>query len=91
MANAHADQVCEIGFNQSVLVGGRELHVQTEVLFRDQLIVRTTINDGGVVRLAERLVYEGEPSGVDAIRAVAEAQHTRHVQELTEESHRGAH
>ena len=91
MVDARTDGVREIGFNQSVQVNGRELHVQTEVLGRDQLIVRTTVNEGGVVRLAERVVYQGDPAGVDAIRAVAEAQHARHIQELMEGTRRGAH
>lgn len=49
------DRIRRIGFNTSVDVGERNLHVQTEVLVRDQVVIRTLVLEGGAIRKAERL------------------------------------
>jgi hypothetical protein len=80
----------EIGFNDSVLVQGRSLHVQTEVLGREQLVIRTTVLEGGVVRVAERQLCRADATGPEQLRALAEEQHRRNVLQLTEVASNGA-
>ena len=37
------DELREIGFNEDVKLGGRTLHVQTEILGRASPIIKTTV------------------------------------------------
>jgi hypothetical protein len=80
----------EIGFNESVTVQGRSLHVQTEVLGREELIIRTTVLEGGVVRVTERQLCPVETTRPEQLRVLAEEQHRRNVLQLTEAAGNGA-
>jgi len=80
MVTAVDRRVQGIGFNQSVVVGSRTLHVQTEVSLRQQLSVRTIVVEGGLVRFSDRQPCQADAGDVEAVRAFAEAQHKRYVQ-----------
>ncbi len=79
-----------LGFNDSVTVEGRELHVQTEVMGRRETVICTTVLDGGMVRVAEKQVVGAGQLAADDLRAAVRAQHQRHVRQLKEAA-RGAH
>jgi hypothetical protein len=74
----------KIGFNKSVSRSGRTLHVQTEVLGRNELTIRTTVLEHGVVRFSDSQVCPGDVSELEQIRALVLAQHTRLVEQVTE-------
>jgi len=80
----------ELGFNDSVTVGERHLHVQTEVLGRREMVICTTVLEGGTVRVAEKRVLDAETTA-EEIQAVVERQHRRHVQQLREAADRGSY
>ena len=82
--------VRDLGFNDSVTVGERQLHVQTEVLGRHEMVICTTVLEGGTVRVAEKRVL-GAETNAEEIRSVVERQHRRHVQQLREAADRGSY
>ncbi len=65
----------KIGFNDPVEVAGHTLHVQTEVLTREGVIIRTVVLEGGVVRLAENRPCPPEVSDLAALVARVQSQH----------------
>jgi hypothetical protein len=73
------DELRKIGFNDSVDVGKRTLHVQTEVIVRDGVLIRTMVLEGGIVRFVDRHVCPPALVAVDEIRAYANSRHERHV------------
>lgn len=85
MAGLHLGEVKKIGFNASVLVDGRDLHVQTEVLTREGIVIRTTILEGGVAKFAEKRPCPPEVSDLSAFVAVVESQHKQRVEQLRRE------
>ncbi len=74
------DAVKRVGFNETVHVGERALHVQTEVLTRDGIVIRTTVLEGGVARLAEGRPCPPEITELNAFEALVLAQHEKHVE-----------
>ncbi len=74
------ESVKRVGFNETVRVGRRELHVQTEVLTREGIVIRTTVLEGGVARLAEGRPCPPEIRDMDAFEALVLAQHKKHVE-----------
>jgi len=86
----HPMNVRDLGFNDSVTVGERQLHVQTEVLGRHEMVICTTVLERGTVRVAEKRVLGAETTA-EEIRAVVERQHQRHVQQLREAVDRGSY
>lgn len=69
------DAARKIGYNTPVTVGARTLHVQTEVLGRDRLRIRTTVLERGVVQFTDTQDCAEDSTDVDRIRRAAEAQH----------------
>ena len=67
-------EIYEIGFNDQISVGERGFHVQTEVLGKTELKVKTTVLEGGTVRhVASRLWSSA--IGVDELQELAATQH----------------
>lgn len=73
------DEVRKIGYNDSVDHGTRQLHVQTEVVVRDGVLIRTMVLEGGIVRLVDRHPCPPELAALEEIRAYAESRHAQHV------------
>jgi len=77
-ANEHAPAQDElqalrkIGFNDDVGLHGRTFHVQTEVTTRRGVVAKTTVLEGGIVRLTSS--NPCPPSATEA-QAAARAQH----------------
>jgi hypothetical protein len=69
------DAARKIGYNTPVTVGARTLHVQTEVLGRDQLRIRTTVLERGVVRFTDTRDCPSDSMDLDQIKQAAESQH----------------
>ena len=84
MAHLLSEEARSIGFNQSVGVRGRMLHVQTEVLVRRGITIRTTIAEGGTVEVAEDQVLKPNTTHLEQLRTLAQEQHDRQVQKLME-------
>ncbi len=80
-----------LGFNDSVTVGGCELHVQTEVMGRQDTVICTTVLEHGVVRVAEKQVLSTEQLQAVDLQAVVQAQHQRHLAQLREAAARGTY
>jgi hypothetical protein len=83
---ASSDEVQKIGFNQSVERAARKLHVQTEVLIRSQITIKTTVLEGGVVRFIDTQTLPadiGNLMGLQEIEALVLAQHRRNVEKVT--------
>jgi len=68
-------EVKKIGFNNDV--PGLNLHVQTEVLTRGGLSMRTTVLAGGVVKHVEIHPVPADVSDMFALIALVRAQHQR--------------
>lgn len=75
-------EIRQVGFNESVNLQGRPFHVQTEVLVREQIMIRTTVLEAGAVMFAESHPCPNEALELDAFSALVEAQHKHYVQEL---------
>jgi hypothetical protein len=67
----------KIGFNDSVAVEGAHLHVQTEVLTRGGVVIRTTVLHGGVTKLVESHPVPPHVSDVGALAMLVQTQHQR--------------
>lgn len=78
-------EAAKIGFNESVVALGRTLHVQTEVLTRDGIVIRTVVLDGGVAVFAERQPCPPDVTDLGAFTALVEAQHQRRIERLRRE------
>jgi hypothetical protein len=68
-------QAWSIGFNDSVDVEGRGLHVQTEVLMRNGAAIRTTVLAGGVAKYAKTEPVPPNVLDMEALEARVRAQH----------------
>jgi hypothetical protein len=75
MSGLNPSEARKIGFNESVEVDGLSLHVQTEVLTRGGLVVRTTVLDGGVTK---RVESQPVPPLVTEMAALAELAQNQH-------------
>jgi hypothetical protein len=79
MADSFLESARKIGFNRAVARASRMFIVQTEVLGKDRLTIRTTVLERGVVRVAESTdgtPYTGE---LERVQAAAQAQHDAFV------------
>jgi hypothetical protein len=65
----------KIGFNDPVEVGGRKLHVQTEVLTGESVAFRTVVMEGGVVRFLEKRQCPPEVQDMGSLVACVKSQH----------------
>jgi hypothetical protein len=74
-----AHEVQKIGFNESVILESRKLHVQTEVLVRDRVLVKTTVLEGGVVRFVDSDTCPIDGRTLEDVEAFVLAQHRRNV------------
>jgi hypothetical protein len=66
---------CKIGFNDPVEIGGRKLHIQTEVLTREGVMFRTVVLEGGIVRFLENRPCPAEVRDLVALAACVKSQH----------------
>ena len=82
MAGLAFDQVSKIGFNDPVQVNARTFHVQTEVVLRDGIMIRTTVLEAGVVKLVDARPCASAGDELGAFRALVEAQHEHYIQVL---------
>ena len=69
-----------LGHNNHVELNGRKLMVQTEVLGKAELKVRTTVLESGVVRYSESNPCPA--SGLEEVRPIVEAQHARNLERV---------
>ena len=76
----------KVGFNDPVEVEGRKLHIQTEVLTRDGVVVRTLVLEGGIVRFSENRPCPSWVQDMVSLVACVQSQH----QELLDTIRRGA-
>jgi len=75
MADTFFESARKIGFNRAIARDSRTFIVQTEVLGKERLTIRTTVLERGVVRVAESsdgTKYSGE---LERVQAAAQAQH----------------
>jgi hypothetical protein len=75
MSALNLTEAKKIGFNNEV--PGLNLHIQTEVLTRRGIVIRTTILAGGVVKHAESHPVPTDVSDMIELAALARAQHQR--------------
>jgi hypothetical protein len=66
-----------IGFNDSIDVGGKSLHIQTEVLTARGVAIRTAVYDGGVAKWVEKLPLPPDVTDMQALEALVRNQHQR--------------
>lgn len=76
------DQIRKIGFNTSVDVGDRNLHVQTEVLTRKQVVMRTLVLEGGAILRAERHPCPEHLEAPEELEAYVRQRHYESVEAL---------
>jgi len=74
-----AHEIQKIGFNESVVLDARKLHVQTEVLVRDRVIVKTTVLEGGIVRFVDSDTCPIDGWTLEDVEAFVLAQHQRNL------------
>jgi hypothetical protein len=74
------EELCKIGYNDSVEVGQRTLHVQTEVMVKGGVMIRTMILEGGVVRAVDRHPCPPELTELEEIRAYASSRHRQQIE-----------
>ena len=91
MEHPAANEARSIGFNESVSLDGRVVHVQTEVLGHEKPVIRTTILEGGLVLHVENHGCPTEPLQLEQLRQRVEQQHRHHVQQVAETLRRGSH
>jgi hypothetical protein len=75
MSTLNLSEAKKIGFNNEV--PGLDLHIQTEVLTRGGLVIRTTILAAGVVQHAESHPVPPDVSDMLALVALVRTQHQR--------------
>jgi hypothetical protein len=73
-------QAREIGFNDHVRLDGHSIQVQTEVAGVGALVIRTTVMEGGGIRLKESLPCPTDSGDIAAVRAAVHAQHQRVIE-----------
>lgn len=76
------EQLRSIGFNDSVEWDRRSFHVQTEVLVRDGVAIRTIVLEAGTVRFAESRRAPADAEDLGQFSARVEAQHRHFLDEL---------
>jgi hypothetical protein len=77
MSTLNLSEAKKIGFNDSVDVQGVSLHVQTEVLTRSGVVIRTTVYHGGVTKFVETHPVPPHVSDVGALVTLVQMQHRR--------------
>lgn len=82
MPGVSPSEAKRIGFNDPVESGGKTLHVQTEVLTRNGIVIRTTVLDGGIATFAESRPCPPDIADLAALIALVESQHKRHVEQV---------
>jgi len=85
MSGLRLDDARKIGFNDSVQVEEHSLHVQTEVLTRGGIVIRTVILEGGIARFAESRPCPRDVSDLGALVALVESLHKQCLDELKRE------
>ena len=76
MSALNLSEAKKIGFNNDV--PGLNVHIQTEVLTRGGLFIRTTILSAGVVKHAESHPVPPDVSDMIALVALVRTQHQRY-------------
>jgi hypothetical protein len=72
----------KIGFNDPVEIEGHSLHVQTEVITRDGIVIRTIVLEGGIVRFSENRPCPPEVSDLGALVAQVQSQHRERLDKI---------
>ena len=79
MPQADTSEIQKIGFNESVEVLSKKMHVQTEVFVLDRVLVKTTVLEGGIVRFVDTETCPTRGWTLEQIEAFVFAQHARNV------------
>ena len=82
MSNLNVAEAQTIGFNNSIDVEGVTLHVQTEVVRRGGIVIRTTVLDGGVAKSVKNHPVPPNVSELETLAALVQAQHQHYSDHL---------
>jgi hypothetical protein len=82
MADSFLEKVRKIGFNKAVSRDSRLFVIQTEVLGRERLMIRTTVLERGVVRLSKSMDCEDYSEELERVQKAAETQHDAYVKRV---------
>ena len=77
------EQLSKIGFNNSVSldIDPRKVMVQTEVVARDEVLIRTRVLHAGVLQASEKHASP-DASSVEQVREAARIQHERILEKV---------
>lgn len=67
-------EIYEIGFNDQIEVGSRGFHIQTEILGKTELKIKTTVLEGGTTKHVAARLWSSA-IGVEELQDLAETQH----------------
>lgn len=67
-------EIYEIGFNDQVAVDGRGFHIQTEILGKTDLKIKTTVLEGGSIKHVASRLWSAA-IGVEELQELAATQH----------------
>lgn len=68
MDSVEHEQIRSVGFNTRIVHGERTFDVQTEVMGRSAMTVRTTVIEGGVVRLLDSQPFAANAGDLGSAR-----------------------
>jgi hypothetical protein len=75
-----SEELRAIGFADNVEHKGASIHIQTEILAREKIRIKTTVLEGGAVRA--KFTEPFQPEGDDAVAETREAARLQHAQVL---------
>jgi hypothetical protein len=82
MSQLNVAEAQTIGFNSSVDVGGLTFHLQTEVVNRGGIIIRSTVLDGGVAKGVRNHPVPAHIYEMEGLIALVRAQHQHYFDDL---------
>jgi DNA-binding response OmpR family regulator len=86
-ARAAKERIRDIGFYDCVKRDGRTLHVQTEVIWRDRIVVQSTVIEAGEVRHTAAIPHLSLPDDLQQAEQVVRQQHLEVVDEVNQGKH----
>lgn len=84
---ATKERVRDIGFYDCVKRDGRTLHVQTEVIWRDRIVVQSTVIEGGEVLHTTATPHLALPDDFQQAEQLVRQQHQEVVAEVNQGKH----
>ena len=83
--DAVLQRIWELGFNQDVSVGGKDYHIQTEVIEIEPLTVASTVlNQGRAIATEEQRLKATTSDDVEQLRSEVAAAHAKVVRRMHE-------